>query len=547
MLSSEPLEPLVRQSASDGLSLASVQEEIGGSGAGVSSSPLGGSRFRLHRRCGSPALATRRSRLAQEGRRLCHEAANGSYKDAEPESPRWAETVNASPEGQAVPGKLESAPSDERLPPNNSSSPSPADDDDEPSSRGRPIKERPAAPSMVRAHRHAAGRAMALLQAAAAPIPRGGSNNNNNGNDSVPEQSVSREPVSPKLALGRFHNSNNSQNGSLQTGAASASRRSNNSPSTAEADEAATRVSTPQSFSRPKAFSLGSASAPQRVPPSGTALQPSSSDTGPSTAAPPQTAPGLVIPQGHEAFWRHAPSIGIRALASSSVQEAPVLVPTQPPPRTAPTKPSRRRSALSSRAAEDNTKLQSVKPALSLTPAQRSLLVPPPQDVQGRSNSPKPALETPSTQALGSGGTLPARPTARSSSKRSNIPDPRLVATSCSPQAEATHEVDVAEEVSPPLPSRFEFVRRRGRSPTPPKRDASKGGSWRADDYQAPAAVIRTRKKGSAPKEKIYSLPFALLEEDPRFGHIWNVLETASAEFLAGQRPLHDPGGLWPH
>eukprot|EP00439_Symbiodinium_sp_Y106_P031467 s1737_g3.t1 len=77
---------------------------------------------------------------------------------------------------------------------------------------------------------------------------------------------------------------------------------------------------------------------------------------------------------------------------------------------------------------------------------------------------------------------------------------------------------------------RFELVKSRGRSSSPPARD--KLESWRAG-HIPPDCIIKRRRQKKGPKEKLLILPFLACEDDPRFSHLFETLEAKQPEILS--------------
>eukprot|EP00931_Biecheleriopsis_adriatica_P061672 TRINITY_DN37094_c0_g1_i1.p1 TRINITY_DN37094_c0_g1~~TRINITY_DN37094_c0_g1_i1.p1 ORF type:complete len:643 (-),score=87.34 TRINITY_DN37094_c0_g1_i1:111-2039(-) len=616
-----------------GLKRSSDLDEVSSPSSGrpqvLSPSPLPGSRFRQYRRCGSPALATRKSRLAQEGRRLCQEA-NANYvpvqeeRDAawadQEEGDRWAEAVQPSwPLSEESPQRgayslmdstgtqgddvrqwsyREGGSHSSHGPPESAQD---AADVGHRALSGHP--RRPSAPSMVRAQRAAAGRAIALLQAAnrhgssahGTSINAGGTSSaaimtvaqtsketgaschpNSSRSTKTSSQFSSTDPL-PQTAVsqggGPPHIQSNAFAGQqLQCPASeesmqieqmpvppssvkrssdfrrgmrlsvlvpgtsevpavsppitpSSSSCSLHSPSTSSRQVSIpnvhssgdvpeqTQASRGQRRSRPPSLghALGADAPPLSIP----ATSCDDADGGPSSSTGDGRGLSRQCPQHATAdpFWKHAPSMGIRALSSIAQKDAEgaaparqvITLPSPPPSRTATKKAPRDKTASDGASQQQQT----AKPRRSNSksaPASAIAQVPASTSKSRPPSSPIPSAAAPSKQVV------EAAPEVT----------PEAVPVEAAPGEAEESEGKTSQ-------SRFIDVKRQGRSSSPPLHEGRQ--TWRVAGHVSPECVIpRNRRRGN--KEKLLALPFPLCEEDPRLTHLIDTLESAPIEFF---------------
>ncbi|CAJ1374964.1 unnamed protein product [Effrenium voratum] len=456
-------------------------------------------------RCGSPALAARQSRLAQEAKRLCHLAASedcdvkgtatcpptllpdkGTW--TEEERGRWAEAVQWEAEGQHYNAGLD-------------------DEGPWPDERGlrcptAQLVQGPAPPASVKAHKFASGRAMALLQAARStsnspsPMSKAALEVENDRYE-VPDRPTSR-------SSGRF----------------SVTERS-----------VLERASAPRSKARAKVTLLAN----EDLPPHGV-----------SRLSVPDAPHGVQKTVSREIRDIHTSSTTSTRPASPSHEEPGEKI--GPSPRSVP-----------SEAARPGTEPgEALKVSLPLTLWEST-------DQHGRSRSRNVKVDRPSTspsptpRSAKEENTDPSSPPQlRIPRKAAPPPSPASAVSGLSPSPRlrstcgTSREASMSRAASPEpevtslthrgqlFQARFTNVKRRGRSLSPPAREHATA-SWRGPDHIPVTCVIKRRRQKKGPKEKLLILPFVASEADTRFSHLFETLEAKQPDLMLEGLLNHGP------
>mmetsp|Transcript_61687 Transcript_61687/g.144706 ORF Transcript_61687/g.144706 Transcript_61687/m.144706 type:complete len:541 (+) Transcript_61687:64-1686(+) len=479
-------------------------------------------------RCGSPALAARHSRLAQEGRRACHQAVRqleGSPEDLElcgnaatppapvaiakggslvEEVPRWAQAVKQREDGQAA-SNLEATPrpevNEETMLP----------EDDSPTSF-----QRPAPPHGSKSRSLANGRAVHLLQTA------------QKGNLPSPSAKDKAQGSCSESTSGQAATARGGRAGAMppvlpgSTRASTASRPSPAALTPSPAAEAMTALSTSQPTNegstnpsavfttRPPAVDsqISGIDLQNEGPQFSVSSSPQRPDS-PSTHASDDFGPSCSSGHTQGDEWVRADSW------QSHTRSAPVDPPAKEPVSYSifipsllddPGGSSQAEPSLPSRTAQ--TQASSGGQAATWTSASPR---------RGKKGPPHP----PSSPA-------PAK-SPRKSSAELHIPKGEVSVASSRSASAAEEEVPISIS-GPATWSRFEHVKSRGRSQSPPPREIHE--SWRAG-HVPPDCVIKRRRTKKGPKEKLLVLPFLALEADSRFSHLFDTLEAKQPEILS--------------
>lgn len=478
-----------------------------------------GSRYSTrYGRCGSPALASRQSRRAQEGRKLCHEAARQSgdaRQDRRPsgsaspatlpggggltEEPRWA----VRPQDQDAPAadELEAGfnqgaeACDE---------PSVAEEDESPNSR------RPPAPPAARGQSHgfATGRGQRLMQAelaksSSSPVAQEKESAKMSHTSPAPTPQTARAPVAlarPPLSPATPCQADEGISAKAASAPESSEPRIAESGSHDASSIAASRPASPSTHVSEEESGAG-----------GTVAQ-SGDSLGQSTSWPsqPRSTPAVTL---EKAYAVYLPSLEGCVPFNEREMEAQAAVPVV----------SERSPRYQSVAAASKQASKEPVPTRSSTPTSprrtKKVLV---QPVVSSPGPKSPRRPSPVTELR-----APKAETVASSSAASAAGEEGLPSGSASARAAGTAWT-----------KRFELVKSRGRSSSPPARE--KLESWRAG-HIPPDCVIKRRRQKKGPKEKLLILPFLACEDDPRFSHLFETLEAKPqilSESLANLRGL---------
>lgn len=481
-----------------------------------------GSRYSTrYGRCGSPALASRQSRRAQEGRKLCHEAARQSGdggQDRRPsgetspatlptgcptEEPRWAEAVR--PQDEDVPGAelLEAG-----LNQTAESCEEPSVEEDESPNSRRPAP--PAARGL--SHGFATGRGQRLMQAelaksSSSPVAKEKEPAKMSHTSPAPAPrtaraplGLARPPLSPATPCqadeGISANAASLEPGSLNKGSGQRSVPGSElrAADSGSRDASSTGASRPASPSTHVSEESGAAST----------AQPGDS-TGQRTSWPSQARSTPTVPL-EKAYAVYIPSLEGSVPFNEREMQAQAAVPVL----------SERSPRYQSVAAASKQASKEPVPTRSSTPTSprrtKKVLAQPLSSPAGpkspRRPSPVTELQAPKAEI-----------SASSSCAASVAGEEGIPSGSASARAAGTAWT-----------KRFELVKSRGRSSSPPARD--KLESWRAG-HIPPDCIIKRRRQKKGPKEKLLILPFLACEDDPRFSHLFETLEAKQPEILS--------------